>query len=252
MQNNLISQASTMKTGSTPNDVLPGMNQVGCILITPFVEYILDPMLARRRIYLRPVTRIAIGFIFVVLAMLYATVLQHFIYKSAPCFDHPSDCGFHNLVRQARPNVWYQAPVYVLIAAGEVFAMTTAMEYAEKHAPKGMKVLVQAINMLTTGIGSAAALVIAEGAHDPYLVYFYGGLAGGMAMTTIIFCIFFRNNDKEEVVSSPEAGLHVNNGFINTASSHPEGSGRNSPISAATTLMPDMSNEKHDELSTRT
>ena len=241
-----------MKTGSTPNDILPGMNQVGCILISPFVEYVLDPMLARRRVYLRPVTRIAIGFSFVVLAMLYATVLQHFIYRSAPCFDHPSNCGDNQSASQARPNVWYQAPVYVLVAAGEVFAMTTAMEYAEKHAPKGMKVLVQAINMLTTGVGSAAALVIAEGARDPYLVYFYGSLAGGMTMTMIIFYVVFRNNDREDVVSSPEAGPYVDNGSVNTARSHPEGSGRNSPESDASTVTVNRSNEKDDEPSTRT
>jgi POT family proton-dependent oligopeptide transporter len=202
MQNNLISQASDMNTGSTPNDVLPGMNQVACILISPFVEYVLNPMLAKRRIYLKPVTRIAIGFCFVVLAMLHATLVQHYIYTSPPCFDHPTDCGDRQSVAQDRPNVWIQAPLYFLIATGEVFAMTTAMEYAEKHAPKEMKVLVQAINMLITGIGSAIALVIAEGARDPYLTQFYGSLAGAMALTTIVFYVVFRNNDGDEVAPS--------------------------------------------------
>ncbi|KAL7776220.1 hypothetical protein CFE70_006634 [Pyrenophora teres f. teres 0-1] len=238
MQNNLISQASTMKTGNTPNDILPGMNQVGCILFSPFVEYILDPILARRRIYLRPVTRIAIGFSFVTLAMLYAAVLQHFIYKSAPCFDNPSGCGDYQSTAQTRPDVWYQAPVYFLVAAGEVFAMTTAMEYAETHAPKQMKVLVQAINMLITGIGSAIALVIAEGAHDPYLVHFYGSLAGGMAVTTIIFYIVFRNNDREVVTSSPEFGPTVDDGRVvdTTPSRQLAGSGRPSPDSSASVI----------------
>ncbi|KAE8829323.1 hypothetical protein HRS9122_09138 [Pyrenophora teres f. teres] len=238
MQNNLISQASTMKTGNTPNDILPGMNQVGCILFSPFVEYILDPILARRRIYLRPVTRIAIGFSFVTLAMLYAAVLQHFIYKSAPCFDNPSGCGDYQSTAQTRPDVWYQAPVYFLVAAGEVFAMTTAMEYAETHAPKQMKVLVQAINMLITGIGSAIALVIAEGAHDPYLVHFYGSLAGGMAVTTIIFYIVFRNKDREVVTSSPEFGPTVDDGRVvdTTPSRQLAGSGRPSPDSSASVI----------------
>ena len=205
------------------------MNQVGCIIFSPLVEYVLDPMLARRRIYLRPVTRITIGFVFVILAMLYATVLQLFIYRAAPCFDHPSEC---QSTAHARPGVWYQAPVYFLVAAGEVFAMTTAMEYAETHAPREMKVLVQAINMLMTGIGSAVALVIAQGARDPYLIQFYGCLAGSMAVTTIIFYVVFRNNDRRDVVSSPEAGSHVENGSIEmTTIRHPDDSGRNSPDS---------------------
>ncbi|KAI4679642.1 uncharacterized protein J4E84_008164 [Alternaria hordeiaustralica] len=212
MQNNLISQASDMDTGSTPNDVLPGMNQVACIIVSPFVEYVLNPMLAKRRIYLKPVTRIAIGFCFVVLSMLHATLVQHYIYASPPCFDHPTDCGDRQSVAQDRPNVWVQAPLYFLIATGEVFAMTTAMEYAEKHAPKEMKVLVQAINMLITGIGSAIALVIAEGARDPYLTRFYGSLAGAMALTTIIFYVVFRNNDNDDIATSPHGSADVEKG----------------------------------------
>jgi len=105
-----------------------------------------------------------------------------------------------------RPNVWIQAPLYFLMATGEVFAMTTAMEYAEKHAPKEMKVFVQAINMLITGIGSAIALVIAEAARDPYLTSFYGSLTGAMALTTIVFYIIFRNKDKDDTRADIEEG----------------------------------------------
>ncbi|KAL1796779.1 hypothetical protein ACET3X_005319 [Alternaria dauci] len=206
MQNNLISQASDMNTGNTPNDVLPNMNQVACILISPLVEYVLNPLLAKRRAYLKAITRIAIGFCFVTLAMLYATLVQHYIYTSPPCFDHPSDCGNSLSAKQFRPNVWIQAPLYFLIATGEVFAMTTAMEYAEKHAPKEMKVFVQAINMLITGIGSAIALVIAEAARDPYLTSFYGSLTGAMALITIVFYVMFRNKDKDHVTSDVEKG----------------------------------------------
>jgi POT family proton-dependent oligopeptide transporter len=198
MQNNLISQASNMNTGSTPNDILPNMNQVACILISPLVAYVLDPLLARRKKYLKPVTRIAIGFGFVTLTMVYAALVQNAIYKSAPCFDKPTACGDRQSSAQERPNVWIQAPLYFLMAAGEVFAMTTAMEYAEKHAPKNMEVFVQAIGMLITGIGSTVALVIAEAARDPYLVYFYAALAVGMFVTAITFYIAFRKCDQEE------------------------------------------------------
>ncbi|KAF1830145.1 peptide transporter PTR2-A [Decorospora gaudefroyi] len=196
MQNNLVSQASDMNTGSTPNDVLPGMNQVACILISPLVSYVLDPFLAKRRIYLKPITRITIGFVFITLTMLYATVVQHAIYSSPPCYDHPTKCGDRQADAQQRPNVWIQAPLYFLMAAGEVFAMTTAMEYAETHAPKEMEVLVQAIGMLITGMGSAIALVIAEAARDPYLTWFYTSLTCGMAFTAVAFWCIFRKYDQ--------------------------------------------------------
>jgi POT family proton-dependent oligopeptide transporter len=198
MQNNLISQASDLNTGSTPNDVLPNMNQVACILISPLVTYVLDPFLARRQKYLKPVTRIAIGFGFITLTMVYTSVVQNAIYRSAPCFKHPTACGDDQSLAQQRPNVWIQAPIYFLMAAGEVFAMTTAMEYAEKHAPKHMEVFVQGIGMLITGIGSTIALIIAEAARDPHLVIFYASLAGGMFVTSIVFYVIFRNCDQDE------------------------------------------------------
>ncbi|EUC45073.1 hypothetical protein COCMIDRAFT_26661 [Bipolaris oryzae ATCC 44560] len=198
MQNNLISQAGDMNKGRTPNEVVPNMNQVACIVISPLVEYVLDPALSKRHIYLKPVTRIAIGFIFVSLSMAYAAVVQYFIYNSPPCFNHPSSCGDRHMVSQQRPNIWIQTPVFVLMAVGEVYAMTTAMEYAETHSPKEMKVLVQSINMLITGVGSVFAMAIAEAARDPYLMIFYSSLAGAMALTTVIFYALFRNKDKEE------------------------------------------------------
>ncbi|KAF1942845.1 hypothetical protein EJ02DRAFT_465470 [Clathrospora elynae] len=213
MQNNLISQAGQMDMRSAPNDILPGMNQVACILISPLVEYGLYPLFAKQGTYLRAITRIAIGFIFVVLSMLYATGVQHMIYTSPPCYDHPTNCGDGQLgPENARPNVWIQTPLYFFIATGEVFAMTAAMEYAEEHAPKDMKVLVQAVSMLLTGVGSVLALAIAEVAHDPHLTYFYASLAIAMALTTVGFWWAFRKYDpsghgpSSETATDPEKG----------------------------------------------
>ena len=69
MQNNLISQAGQMETNGTPNDLLPAMNQVGCIVLGPLTQELLYPFLHRRRVYLTAVSRIAVGFAFVALSM---------------------------------------------------------------------------------------------------------------------------------------------------------------------------------------
>ena len=180
MQNNLISQAADMETHGTPNDLVPAMNQVGCIVFAPLIQEVLYPFLHRRRIYLRPVTRITIGFCFVALSMLYATVVQHFIY-SFP---------------EAKVNVWIQAPLYFLLAIGEVFAMVTAMEYAYDHSPKDMKVVVQAVSLLIAGGGSAIAMALTPAARDPLMVAFYGSLTGAMVLTTVVFYIIFRHYDR--------------------------------------------------------
>jgi POT family proton-dependent oligopeptide transporter len=205
MQNNLISQASQMNTGNTPNDLLPAMNQVACIILAPLIAHGFYPWLEKKGIYLKPVTRITIGFVFITLSMLYAAAVQHAIYQSGPCYEYPKDCNTKIDSKGDRPNVWMQLPLYFLLAASEVFGMTTAMEYAEKHAPKGMQVLVQAINMLIMGAGSAVALAIAEAARDPYLVWFYTALTIGMATTTLIFFLIFRNYDRDHPTTAPDS-----------------------------------------------
>jgi POT family proton-dependent oligopeptide transporter len=105
MQNNLISQAGQMKTNGTPNDLLPAMNQVGCIIIGPLVQWVLYPFLHRRGIYIGPIMRITIGFGFVALSMLYATIVQHAIYNSPPCYTQPANCSSPGMDFN-RPNVW--------------------------------------------------------------------------------------------------------------------------------------------------
>jgi len=206
MQNNLISQAGQMNTHGTPNDLLPALNQVGCILMGPIIQLGLYPLLHRHRIYIGPITRIALGFGFVALSMLYATFVQHAVYTSLPCESDPRDCSSLT-TGNSGPNVWIQAPIYFLISTGEVFALVTGLEYAYYHSPSGMKVIVQAINLLIAGVGSAVALSLTAVAHDPNLVIFYGSLAGAMGATTVIVWLLFHKYDKVEKLASKSATL---------------------------------------------
>jgi POT family proton-dependent oligopeptide transporter len=203
MQNNLISQAGQMKTDSTPNDLLPALNQVGCIILSPLIQMVLYPLLHRRRIYIGPIMRITIGFGFMALAMLYAIVVQHFIYSTATCFENTGNCSAA-IEQHNRPSVWIQAPIYFLISIGEIFSYVTGLEYAYDHSPKDMKVIVQAINLLVAGAGSAVALALSAVAHDPNLVIFYASLTGAMTVTTVGFWLVFRNYDKDQMHSEQQ------------------------------------------------
>jgi POT family proton-dependent oligopeptide transporter len=203
MQNNLISQAGQMEMNSTPNDLLPAMNQVGCIVMGPLIQMVLYPLLHRRRIYIGPIMRIAIGFGFMALAMVYATFVQHAIYSAPPCYENASDCELTS-EQQGRPSVWLQAPIYFLISTGEIFAYVTGIEYAYDHSPKHMTAIVQAIGLLVAGMGSVVALALTPVAHDPNLVIFYASLAGGMAVTAVVFWCMFRNYDRNPSSVAPK------------------------------------------------
>ncbi|KAF2686280.1 MFS general substrate transporter [Lentithecium fluviatile CBS 122367] len=228
MQNNLISQAGSMKGNGTPNDMLPAMNQVGCIIFVPLVQHGLLPTLHKRGIYPKTVTRIAVGFGFMTMAMLYASVVQHLIYQSGPCYEHPRHCASDRPIHDPNDvNVWIQTPVYLLLSLSEIFAWVTAIEYAYETAPKDMKTVVQAISLLIAGMGSAIAMSLTPVAHDPHMVIFYASLASAMAATGLIFYFVFRNMDQDQLTrgdgenreSMPLQGMK-NEAHMNAATRH--------------------------------
>tara|TARA_R110002060_G_scaffold4989_5_gene7761 strand:+ start:261 stop:845 length:585 start_codon:yes stop_codon:yes gene_type:complete len=82
--NNLISQAGTMALHGTPNDLLQNLDPIALIIFIPLLDFVIYPCLRKYKINFRPVVRITTGFIMAALSMVYAAVLQHYIYKSPP------------------------------------------------------------------------------------------------------------------------------------------------------------------------
>ncbi|KAF2112768.1 POT family-domain-containing protein, partial [Lophiotrema nucula] len=200
MQNNLISQAGQMETKWMPNDAMPALNQVAVIVFGPIIHqfYI---FLHKRKIYLRPIARITIGFAFTSLSMAYATCVQGMIYHAPPCHRYPLVCEVKGTwpAGPNKVNVWVQAPVYVLLALGEIFGLVTALEYSYEHSPKDMKAVIQAISLLIAGLGSSCAMALTPVAKDPHLMILYASLFGAMALTTIVFWLAFRGYDRNYI-----------------------------------------------------
>ena len=95
-------------------------------------------------------------------AMVYAAVLQHYIYKAGPCYDHPLDCPNGNHI-----NIGLQTPAYVLIAISEILASITGLEYAYTKAPVQMKSLVMAMFYLQNAVGAAIGIALLSVSVDP-------------------------------------------------------------------------------------
>lgn len=203
MQNNLISQAGQMRTNGTPNDLLPAMNQVGCIVFAPAVSFLLYPQLHRRGFYPTAIARIRIGFVFVFLSMVWAACVQYAIYDASPCYDQPGHCAFKKV------NVWMQSPVYFLIAIGEVFALPAGIELAENQSPKDARTVVQAMNPAVAAVGSAVAMSITPAARDPHLLVFYASLAAAMFVTTVAFALFFQGEEERVFPSDDGDDPHL-------------------------------------------
>lgn len=151
------------------------------------------------------------GFIFAAIAMVYACVLQHFIYKSPPNSLH----------------VWLQAPAYVLVAFSEAFVIITGLELAFTHAPKqyvslihqtwnsdlivlSLRSVISAIFWLTIAVAAAICIALSTVSQDPYLVWMYGavGVSGFVAGCGFFLCFYPGRNKRlspEEVVIDGQA-----------------------------------------------
>jgi len=81
MTNNLTSQAATMVTNGVPNDVINNLDPLALIIFIPIFDLFLYPGLRRIGINPTPVKKITGGFIIGSLAMVWATVVQHYIYQ---------------------------------------------------------------------------------------------------------------------------------------------------------------------------
>lgn len=82
-------------------------------------KVVIYPLLRKHKINFSPVLRMTAGFLLAAIAMAYASVLQHYIYKSPKNSIH----------------VWIQAPAYVLVAFSEAFVIITGLELAYTKAP---------------------------------------------------------------------------------------------------------------------
>lgn len=146
---NLATVAAGMKLNGTPNDLIQNLNPIAIIIMVPFFDYVVYPLLRRWRINFTPIKRIYAGFLVAGLgesifcftrlpmlismeAMVYSAVLQHYIYLTSPCHDNlPSECkDAAGNPDASNINVWVVSGPYILVALSEIFASITSIEYA--------------------------------------------------------------------------------------------------------------------------
>ncbi|MCH0629058.1 hypothetical protein JNB11_03675 [Kocuria palustris] len=197
MTNNFVSMAGQMDTHAIPNDVMQVWNSLAIIIFIPICERIVYPFV-RKFTPLKPITKIFWGFMWATSSMIYAAVLQHFIYKAGPCYDNPGGCPGH----ENEPNnihVAIQAPAYALMALSEIFASITGLEYAYTKAPVRMKSFIMSLFLVTNAIGAAIGIALSSVSKNPKLVWLFTGLACSCFLAGIGFWIcFHKYNDKEE------------------------------------------------------
>ncbi|KAI9032825.1 POT family-domain-containing protein [Phycomyces nitens] len=186
LSNNLISQSGQMyRPDGLPNDIMNNFDPIALIIFIPITDLLFYPTLRKFNIIIHPQQRITIGFFLASLSMVYAAIVQHYIYID-PVFQ---ETGVSDM------SVFIQIPGYFLMAFSEIFASITSMEYAYTHAPKSMKSLVSALSLWPNCVAALISLAISPSAHDPNMVWVYTGIACGAFACGILYYITFRHYD---------------------------------------------------------
>jgi POT family proton-dependent oligopeptide transporter len=194
MNNNLTSQAATMTRNGVPNDIITNLNPISLVIFIPIVDNFLYPALRKAGIRFTPIKRIAFGFMLASMAMVSASVIQYYIYKTGPCGNEMNSCE----EGPAPINVWTQAVPYVLVGFSEIFTSITGLEFAFTKAPKNMRSLVTSYWHFMSAFSNAIGQALVSLSEDPLLVWNYGVVAVLAFIGGILFWIHQRPTDKKE------------------------------------------------------
>lgn len=108
-----------MTKHNVPNDVLTNLDPFAIMIFIPLCDLLIYPALGRMGINFSALKKITWGFFTGAAAMVWAAVVQHYIYKTSPCGDRAATCIDEAGVPLVSPlNVWIQTGSYVLSAAG--------------------------------------------------------------------------------------------------------------------------------------
>lgn len=160
------------------------------------LDTLVYPFLRKRGIRFTPLKKICAGFIVASFSMVWASVLQYYVYKTSNYYNLTAaeiEEGYKSPI-----NVWAVTGVYILIAISEIFASVTTLEYAFTKAPKNMRSLVMAVQLFTTAFSAALAQAFTPLTVDPLVVWNYGAVAIISFVTGVLFWFAYRKMDKEE------------------------------------------------------
>jgi POT family proton-dependent oligopeptide transporter len=182
--------SAAMVNNGVPNDLISNFNPLTIIVCAPILNFVVYPFLTKRGMMPAPMTRMSIGFMLGVFAMIIGAILQWRVYETSPCGYYATECASVSSV-----SLWWQIPLIALPACGELFVNVTSYEIAYTKAPQNMRGLVYALCLFSSALSSALTEIVnaTPALLDPYLIWSYVALAAAGTVCAIIFPIFFKD-----------------------------------------------------------
>lgn len=107
-----------MTTNGVPNDVINNLDPFALIILIPIFAKFVYPMSERLGYRFTPIRKITWGFFTGVLAMIWAAIVQLYIYRTSPCGYQANTCADADGKALPSPlNVWIQSGSYILMSA---------------------------------------------------------------------------------------------------------------------------------------
>lgn len=100
-----------MTTNGVPNDVINNLDPLALVIFIPICDHFVYPALRRAGYNFTPLKRIFAGFLTAALAMIWAAVIQVYIYRRSECgkFANGAECAPVDI------SVWTQSGSYILL-----------------------------------------------------------------------------------------------------------------------------------------
>lgn len=141
----------------------------------PIMDRLVYPALRKAKIRFTPLRRMCASFFVAMAAMIWAAVVQYYIYDTGACGHYMNTCErtleSGEVVKLVSPlNVWTQSGAYVLVGLAEILGSITGLEYAYTKAPANMRSLVFGLYNFTSALSAALGQAFVGLAADPLLV----------------------------------------------------------------------------------
>lgn len=186
----ITNMAGSMTTNGLPNDLLSNFNPIGTVVTIPIYNYWLYPTLRKMGFNFTPVRRICVGYLFGVVIMIIAAILQWQVYETSPCGYNATECEVGSGVSPI--SAWTVVPIYWLQPMGGILISVTSYEMAYNLTPANMKGLVIAIVFLMSALSSAIVEICSPAFNDPNLIWPFVGIGAANLLAAIANYWFFR------------------------------------------------------------
>ena len=136
-------------------------NAILILILIPIFDRIVYPLLAKVRLPLRPLARMASGMILAIISFIMAAFLQFSIESRGTFKPDPTDPAT-TICTSGCVHVLAQLPQYFVITCGEIMVSITGLEFAYSQAPASMKSVCQAAWLLSVALGNLVVMFVNE------------------------------------------------------------------------------------------